>query len=173
MCTKLSTRLMLSTDDTINIMSHLKSNKHINALPIRILQLIQNFGWTEDQVNLIHCSKWCSSLNVTTIDKYYCRLEDYLHILLNNYNMKNCYVMQMTKLKVLCINFHIDRCDVQELTELIWLYAYRSAKIITDSNISGLTKLRYLDASRNKSITDSSIEKLMELEILYTDANPN
>jgi hypothetical protein len=127
-------------------------------LHLRLIQLIQSFGDTKSQVNVLRVSKSFNQLNLTIItigkpnDDILFKYAKFIHILDADYNPE------------------ITDAGIKTLVNLHALYAGNNSNV-TDASAKNLVNLRTLYAGYSSGITDVSIKNLVNLCILYAHGN--
>src|SRR5271165_5040248 len=118
----------------------------MNKLPIFVLQLVQNYGNTRNQIALQSTNKRARKLGITIINMYVWGLSDKI------------ILKYASTLQYLEASWNPDITDtsIKELKLLHTLYAGSNPKI-TDISVKELKLLHTLSASSNPNITDESI----------------
>jgi hypothetical protein len=126
------------------------SSLAMNKLAMPLLQLIQNFGSTEDQMALMKTGKRCNTLELTAIT---C-----------GYPNDDIIMKYRRTLRLITVvhNLGTDK-SIKHLTHLHTLYADFCKKITDESIYCLRDNLRVLHTIYNSSITDDSVRCLINL----------
>src|SRR5271165_203784 len=104
----------------------------MNTVPVFVLQLVQNYGNTNDQLSLQMSSKKCRGLNITTLN----------HVFVTD----DIVLKYANTLRILNVNYnqHVTNVSIKELKLLHTLHAHGNLRI-TDASVKELKQLQYLE----------------------------